>query len=122
MGSPAIPEIDAFIHEPARLRVLAFLAMVDAADFMYLLRQTGLSRGNLSVQTTRLEDADLITASKREVDGRLRTTYALTDRGRETLRAYKATMEQVLAAIPDSIARTRPTRQQPTGTPDADGY
>lgn len=98
---PAIPEIDAFVHEPARLRVLAYLAMVDAADFMYLLRQTGLTRGNLSVQATRLEEAGLIESAKREVDGRLRTTFALTADGLDTLRAYKATMGQVLAAIPD---------------------
>jgi DNA-binding MarR family transcriptional regulator len=100
-AGPAIPEIDAFIHEPARLRVLAFLAMVDAADFMYLLRQTGLTRGNLSVQTTRLEEAGLIEASKREVDGRLRTAFSLTPGGLSELRDYRATMRQVLAAIPD---------------------
>lgn len=101
MRAPAVPEIDPFVHEPARLRVLAYLAMVDAADFMYLLRQTGLSRGNLSVQTTRLEEAGLIEAAKREVDGRLRTTFALTAGGLAALRDYKATMARVLAAIPD---------------------
>lgn len=100
MPQPIIPEIDAFLHEPARLRVLAFLAMVDAADFMYLLRQTGLSKGNLSVQMTKLEDAELVDASKREVDGRLRTAYALSSKGIGALRSYKATMEEILAALP----------------------
>ncbi|MCG6954911.1 MAG: transcriptional regulator [Gemmatimonadetes bacterium] len=100
MLQPIIPEIDAFLHEPARLRVLAFLAMVDAADFMHLLRQTGLSRGNLSVQMTKLEDAELVDASKREVDGRLRTAYALSPKGVNALRGYKATMEEILAALP----------------------
>lgn len=99
--APVIPELDGFLHEPARLRVLAFLAMVDAADFMYLLRQTGLSRGNLSVQMGRLEASGTVRASKREVDGRLRTTYALTEDGLAALRSYKATMRQILAAIPD---------------------
>lgn len=98
--APVIPEIDAFIHEPARLRVLAFLAMVEAADFMYLLRQTGLTRGNLSVQATRLEEAGLIESGKREVEGRLRTTFALTSDGLAALRDYRATMRQILAAIP----------------------
>lgn len=101
MRAPAVPRIDPFVHEPARLRVLAYLAMVEAADFMYLLRQTELSRGNLSVQTTRLEEAGLIEATKREVDGRLRTAFALTAEGLAALRAYKTTMRQVLAAIPD---------------------
>ncbi len=100
MAAPVIPDIDAFIHEPARLRVLAFLAMVEAADFMYLLRQTGLTRGNLSVQATRLEEAGLIESAKREVDGRLRTTFALTPDGLAALRDYRVTMRQILAAIP----------------------
>lgn len=101
MVPPLIPEVDGFLHEPARLRVLVFLAMVDAADFMYLLRQTGLSRGNLSVQMGRLEENGMVRASKREVDGRLRTTFALTDGGLAALRDYKATMRQILGAIPD---------------------
>lgn len=101
MARPVVPEIDSFLHEPARLRVLVFLAMVENADFMYLLRQTGLSRGNLSVQTGRLESAGLVEASKREVQGRLRTAYALTDHGFEALRHYKSTMRGILSAIPD---------------------
>lgn len=100
MGKPIVPEIDAFIHEPARLRVLAFLAMVDAADFMYLLRKTGLSRGNLSVQMGKLESAALVTVSKREVEGRLRTQYALSEKGVGALRDYRVTMEEILAALP----------------------
>jgi DNA-binding PadR family transcriptional regulator len=75
--------------------------MVDAADFMYLLRQTGLSRGNLSVQMGRMEEHGLVRASKREVDGRLRTTFALTEDGLTALRGYKETMHRILAAIPD---------------------
>jgi DNA-binding MarR family transcriptional regulator len=101
MASPLVPEVDPFLHEPARLRLLVFLTMVDAADFMYLLRQTGLSRGNLSVQMGRLEEAGLVDASKREVNGRLRTTYALTDQGVAALRAYKSTMQEILAPIRD---------------------
>jgi DNA-binding MarR family transcriptional regulator len=101
VARPVLPEVDSFLHEPARLRVLVFLAMVEAADFMYLLRQTGLSRGNLSVQATRLEEAGLVRASKREVDGRLRTAFSLTEEGLTALRGYKATMNKILAAIPD---------------------
>ncbi len=101
MGGPVVPELDPFLHEPARLRVLVFLAMVEAADFMYLLRQTGLSRGNLSVQMGRLESAGFVNASKREVEGRLRTTYSLTPDGLAAMRSYKSTMRKILAAIPD---------------------
>ena len=101
MPDPILPEVDAFVHEPARLRVLVFLAMVDAADFMYLLRQTGMSRGNLSVQMGRLESAGLVGADKRIVDARVRTTYSLTKAGRMALCTYRDTMRELLAAIQD---------------------
>ena len=96
-----VPEIDPFLHEPARLRLLVFLAMLQRVDFMYLLRQSGLSRGNLSVQMGKLQEAGLISVDKSFVDNRPRTTYALSEKGRDALRDYKRTMEGVLAALPD---------------------
>ena len=101
MATSPVPEIDGFIHEPARLRVLTFLALLERADFMYLLRQTGLSRGNLSVQMSKLEAAGMVQADKQLADGRPRTTYSLTEPGRESLRHYKDTMSRLLASLPD---------------------
>lgn len=96
-----IPEIDIRIHEPARLRVLVLLSMVDEADFMYVLRQTGLSRGNLSVQMVRLEEAGFVQV-ERGLDGRRpRTTYSLSAGGRRALREYRRTLQSLLDALPD---------------------
>lgn len=97
--TPVLPALDPLVHEPARLRVLVVLAMVDSADFMFLLRQAGLSRGNLSVQLSRLEDAGLVAGTKRVVEGRVRTSYVLSPDGRQALRTYRAAMRQLLAAI-----------------------
>jgi DNA-binding PadR family transcriptional regulator len=80
---------------------MVFLAMLQRVDFMYLLRQSGLSRGNLSVQMGKLQEAALISVDKSFVDNRPRTTYALSEKGRDALRDYKRTMEGVLAALPD---------------------
>ena len=71
MAADTIPEIDGFIHEAARLRVLALLSVLGRADFMYVLRQSGLSRGNLSVQMQKLEEADIVSVTKELADGRL---------------------------------------------------
>ncbi|MCV2395239.1 transcriptional regulator [Actinotalea sp. M2MS4P-6] len=95
-----LPTLDPLVHEPARLRVLAVLAMVESADFMFLLRQAELSRGNLSVQMTRLEEANLVVATKNVVAGRVRTSYRLTDAGLAALRTYRSAMREILAAIP----------------------
>ena len=100
MTDDARPEIDVLVHEPARLRVLAFLARVERADFMYLLRQTGLSRGNLSVQTGKLEAAGILATERELVGNRPRTTFSLTRSGRRALGRYRRAMEGLLAAFP----------------------
>ena len=64
---------DRLLHEPARLRLLANLAVVRKADFTWLLNQTGLSRGNLSVQMGRLAEAGLVSIEKTFRDNRPRT-------------------------------------------------
>ena len=94
------PDIDTLLHEPARLKILAILAMVESADFMYLLRHTGLSRGNLSVQLSRLEEGGIIRSDRQLVDARPRTSYFLTGQGAERLKGYKHTMLAVLASCP----------------------
>ena len=94
------PDIDTLLHEPARLKILAILAMVESADFMYLLRHTGLSRGNLSVQLSKLDEAGVIRLDRQLAGSRPRTSYFLTDQGIERLRGYKHTMLAVLASCP----------------------
>lgn len=99
--APVVPEVDALVHEPARLRILALLAMVERADFMYLLRATGMSRGNLSVQMSKLEAAGVVRVGRQLVGRRPRTTYRLSERGVELLRRYKRAIVDLLAAFPD---------------------
>lgn len=89
------------LHEPARLRLLANLAVVRRADFTWLLTQTGLTRGNLSVQMSRLSEAGLVTVEKMFRDNRPRTLYELTDQGLDALRDYKRDMTKILDALPD---------------------
>ncbi len=97
-----VPEVDATIHELARLRLLTILSVLNRADFTFLLRQTGMSRGNLSVQMTRLADAGYVKVDKSFVDKRPRTVYSLLAKGRKALVEYRRTMEKVLSKLPDS--------------------
>ena len=101
-ASPDLPsDIDKLLHEPARLLLLAQLAVVRRADFTWLLRQTGLTAGNLSVQMSRLADAGIVKVEKRFRDNRPQTLYELTGAGREALRRYRISMQRVLDALPD---------------------
>jgi len=95
-----LPPIDDLLHEPARLRLLVFLSVVKRTDFTYLLKLSGMSKGNLSVQMNKLGDAEMVRIDKSFQGNRPRTMYELTTQGRKALRAYKKNMETILAALP----------------------
>ena len=101
-----MPEIDRVVHEPARLAILTVLSSCEEADFLFLERATKLSRGNLSVQLTRLEDANVIEIEKRIEHKRTLTTARLTDRGRRTLEAYWETMNALRTAAGGRLTST----------------
>ncbi len=94
---PPVNEIDRLIHEPARLLIMAHLYMLEAADFLYLMNQTGLTFGNLSGHMTRLEEASYIEVEKSFVDKRPNTRLSLTDAGRRAFEAYRKSMRGLLA-------------------------
>ena len=96
-----IVEIDRTIHAPARLMILAILAIVESADFLFIMRQTGLTRGNLSSHMSKLEDSGYIEITKEFVDKIPRTLLRLTDEGRDAIRTYRQNMLQVLEDFPD---------------------
>jgi DNA-binding MarR family transcriptional regulator len=96
-----IAGIDRLVHEPARLMILTILYVVESADFLYLMRQTGLTRGNLSSHLSKLEAADYIDVEKEFVDRIPRTLLHLTDTGRQAFQTYRQDMIQVLEDLAD---------------------
>lgn len=93
--------IDKLIHEPARLQLLASLYVVDAADFVFLLHQTGLTGGNVSSHMSKLEAAGYVEVEKSFVDKRPRTVFRLTEQGRRAFREYRETMKDLLDPLPE---------------------
>jgi DNA-binding MarR family transcriptional regulator len=96
-----IADVDRLVHEPARLMILAVLYVVESADFVFLLRQTGLTRGNLSSHMSRLEAAGYVDIKKEFVDKMPRTVLRLTDEGRDAFETYREDMIQVLGDLAD---------------------
>ena len=94
-----LAEIDKLIHEPARLMILATLHVVERADFLFVERQTGLTRGNLSSHMSKLENAGYLEINKEFVDKIPRTLLRITDDGRAALLAYTESMKQVLDGL-----------------------
>lgn len=94
-------DIDRVIHAPARLMVLTYLYVVEKADFIFLMRLTGLTWGNLSTHLSKLEDSGYIAIEKGFKGKKPHTTIRLTDEGRSAFRKYKESMKQVLDDLPD---------------------
>ncbi|MGH3850813.1 MAG: transcriptional regulator, partial [Pseudonocardiaceae bacterium] len=68
---------------PARLAILTVLSSCQSADFVFLQRATGLTKGNLSSHLTKLEEAALVTIEKKFVRKKPNTSVELTDLGRK---------------------------------------
>jgi DNA-binding transcriptional ArsR family regulator len=89
------PEVDRVVHEPARLAIMTVLSSCRSADFLFLQSVTGLSKGNLSVQISHLEEAGLVTVEKSIVNKKTLTRISLTGQGTEVMERYWKTMDQI---------------------------
>lgn len=96
-----VVDIDRIIHEPARFLIMAYLYVVDNADFLFLMNQTELTRGNLSSHLSKLETAGYVEIQKEFVNKMPRTVLSLTEQGRSAFNDYRQQMKQVLDDLPE---------------------
>jgi DNA-binding MarR family transcriptional regulator len=92
-----LPSPNRVVHEPARLAILVVLSSCVSADFVFLQNATGLSKGNLSVQLTNLEESGLVVVTKKIEDRKTRTTVRLSKRGATEIEEYWKTMDAIRA-------------------------
>src|ERR1051325_7601572 len=98
MTSPVqdLAAVDRHIHEPARLAILALLYAAERADFLFLQRESGLSKGNLSSHLARLEQAGYVAIEKKFRGKIPLTSCRLTPAGRSAFENYRATLMKAL--------------------------
>lgn len=94
-----ISELDMVIHEPARLMILALLYVVESADFVFLMKQSGLTWGNLSSHMSKLEERGYIQITKTFKGKRPRTILSLTGSGRTAFMEYHQRIKKVMDGI-----------------------
>ena len=99
-AAPRMPEVDRLIHEPARFRIMAHLYVVESADFLFLMRQTGMTKGNLSSHMSKLEAAGYIEVVKDYILKKPHTMLRLTKKGREAFREYSRDMKRLFEGLP----------------------
>ena len=72
------------------------LSVVESADFLFLQRETGLTKGNLSFHLSKLEEAGYVSIEK-TYRGRIPLTLVrLTEAGAVAYRAYRARFKKFL--------------------------
>src|SRR3982750_1193703 len=101
--------LDRLPREPGRLAILTVLSSVKDADFLFLQRATGLTKGNLSSHLAKLEDAGLVTIEKRFVRKKPNTSVALTAAGKRRIARHWDQLERLkaLAEIDPAAAPAR---------------
>lgn len=90
-------DLDRVIHEPARLMLVALLAGVEEADFLWLQHESGLTKGNLSSHLGKLEEAGYVEIRKMFKGKIPLTILRLTRAGAKAFDVYKKQMQGVLA-------------------------
>ena len=93
----SLMDLDRVIHEPARLVILTVLASAQEVEFKFLETTTGLTKGNLSSHTGKLEQAGYIEVVKAFRGRTPVTSFKITQAGRQALEAY---WSAVKSAIP----------------------
>jgi len=89
-------DLDRMIHEPARLMIVSILAAVESADFLYLQRETGLTKGNLSAHLSKLEAAGYVSIEKTYRGKVPLTLCRLTQAGQAALDGYRQRLSSAM--------------------------
>ena len=94
--SGRMTDLDRIIHEPARLQIMALLAAVKEADFLYLLKETALTKGNLSSHLGKLEETGYVEIEK-TFRGKIPLTMVrLSPKGKAAFQEYRKALNGLL--------------------------
>lgn len=92
-------DLDRVLHEPARTLIASLLYTVEKSDFLYLLNETGLTKGNLSAHLSKLETAGYVQIEKTFRGKIPQTLILMTPEGRAAFEAYRAALKKIVARI-----------------------
>ena len=94
-----MPELDAIIHQPIRLQIMAALVALghgDQVDFNYLKDLLGVTDGNLGAHLLKLEEANYIIMEKSFVGRKPRTFVVVSDKGRAAFKEHVTALQAIL--------------------------
>ncbi len=89
-------DLDPLLHSQLRLSIMSLLISVKEADFTFLKEKTGATAGNISVQISKLAEADYITVKKTFKDNYPLTSCSITKKG---IKAFENYVDSIQAYI-----------------------
>jgi len=81
-------ELDPILHSQLRLSIMSLLMNIESAEFSWLLENTDSTRGNLSVQISKLKDAGYIKVKKSFRKNYPLTTCSISKKGVDAFEKY----------------------------------
>lgn len=97
-----IDSIDRTLHDPSRLKIVAYLYSLVVTDFTYLKEQTGFTWGRLASHLDKLQEVGYVELKKQLVQKKKsskktpKTRIRITTEGRKALDKYKESIQQLL--------------------------
>lgn len=91
-----ILNIDRVIHEPARLLILKYLMVLEYCDFVFLMKSTSLTKGNLSSHIRKLEENGYVVVEKQIINRKSNTVFKITPKGILEFNKYKEELKNFL--------------------------
>ncbi len=88
--------LNSILHQELRLAIISYLANVEKADFKKLIEITLASKGNLSVQISKLQAAEYIKVKKSFVGNYPHTECKITKKGQAEFNSYLIELKQLL--------------------------
>ena len=81
-------DLDPLLHNQLRLSIVSLLMNIESAEFSWLLEKTSSTRGNLSVQISKLKEAGYIKVKKSFRKNYPLTTCSITKKGLDAFEKY----------------------------------
>jgi DNA-binding transcriptional ArsR family regulator len=89
-------DLDPILHSQLRLSIMSLLISVKEADFTFLKEKTKATAGNLSVQISKLAEADYITVKKVFKDNYPQTSCIITKKGIKAFEEYVKAIQEYI--------------------------
>jgi DNA-binding MarR family transcriptional regulator len=91
-----IARLNKAFENRVRLGIMSVLMVNHEMDFIGLREMLDVTDGNLASHLKALEDAGYITSSKRFIDRKPNTNYAVTNEGSEAFRLHLSALESLI--------------------------